>query len=159
QTFAANLRDDSGMAVLDLGEPLAEHDRAPTNPVEKARRQDDIEHGVTSRHCQRIGTKGRTMGAGRHPLAGFCGGEGCPQRESAADGLGDAHHIGSNAAALVGEEATSSPDARLDFVEDEQEAMLIAEFTQATQKWRRRHPYAAFALDRLDQNCSGLWRD
>src|SRR5262249_39309517 len=75
------------------------------------------------------------------PLAGFGGGEPSPRGDPPADGFGDAHHIGSNAAALVGEQATSSPDASLNFVEDEQEAMLIAEFTQATKKWRRRHPY------------------
>src|SRR5215472_8185505 len=99
------------MTVPDLGETLAEQDRAAANVFEEPRIQHHIEYRIANRHCQWIGAEGRAMRAGRHSLAGFCSDQASPKRKTAADRLGDAHNVGHHATALVGEEATGSPDA------------------------------------------------
>ena len=159
QAFAAHLGDDAGVAVLDLGEALAKQDRAAVDLVEKRRREHQVEHRIADRHGQRIGAEGRAMGAGGHALAGLRGGEAGADRKPAAQRLGDAHHVGRHAAALIGEEAAGAADAGLHLVEHQEQLVLVAQFAQAPQERRRHHPHAALALDRLDQDRRGFRAD
>jgi hypothetical protein len=79
--------------------------------------------------------------------------------KSAAQRLGDAHHVGCHAAALMGEEAAGAADAGLHLVEHQEQLVLVAQFAQAPQERRRHHPHAALALDRLDQDRRGFRTD
>ena len=61
---------------------------------------------------------------------------------------------------LVGEELAGAADAGLDLVEDQQQAVLVAQRAQAPQEVRRRSTlHAALALDRLDQERAGSRAD
>src|SRR5262249_60792925 len=79
--------------------------------------------------------------------------------KTAAKRLCERHDIRHNAAAFIGEHLARARDARLHLVEHEQQAMLIAQLAQATQKCRRRDTHAAFTLDRFDQNSRSLRTD
>ena len=51
-----------------------------------------------------------------------------------------------------GEHLAGAADARLHFVEDQQNAVPVAQRAQSLQEAVRRHEVTALALDRLDQN-------
>ena len=112
-----------------------------------------VEHGVADRHRQRIAAEGRAVRAGRHALGGLGGREAGAEREAAADALGDRHDVGRDAGPLIGEQFAGAADAGLDLVEDQQQAVLVAELAQrraGTAASTTRD--AALALDRLDQD-------
>ncbi len=81
------------------------------------------------------------------------------QREAAADALGDRHDVRRDARPFIGEELAGAADAALDLVEDQQQAVLVAELRAAP----CRNAFgdradAALALDRLDQDRRRLRR-
>ena len=47
-------------------------------------------------------------------------------RQAAAEALGERHHVGGDALGLVGEPRAGAADARLDLVEHEQRARVVA---------------------------------
>ena len=53
---------------------------------------------------------------------------------------------------LHGEPLAGAPEARLDFIGDEDDAVLVAEFAQAHHEFLGRHIEAALALHRLDDD-------
>ena len=73
-------------------------------------------------------------------------------RQARAQALGQRHDVGLHAPVLAGEHAAGAADARLHFVEDQQDAVLVAQRAQAGEEAVGRHDVAAFALDRLDQD-------
>ncbi len=98
--------------------------------VEEAGLQHDIEHGIRRGDRQRIAAEGRAVRAGRHAFGRFRRGEARADREAAAERLGQRHHIRRHADALIGEQLAGAAHAGLHFVEDQQEAVLVAEFAQ-----------------------------
>ena len=94
QAFAADLLDDRGVAVLQLGEALLQHQADALDILEEAWRQHDVEHGIADRHGERIAAEGRAVRAGRHALARFARRQAGAEREAAADALGDRHDVG-----------------------------------------------------------------
>ena len=80
-------------------------------------------------------------------------------REAAADALGDRHDVGRDARPFIGEELAGAADAALDLVEDQQQAVLVAELAQAPQRLRREDADAALALHGLEQDRRGLGAD
>ena len=56
---------------------------------------------------------------------------------------------------FVGEEPARPADAGLHFIEDQQQAMPVADLAQAAQECGRNEPHPAFALDRLDHDGAG----
>ena len=80
-------------------------------------------------------------------------------REAAADALGDRHDVGRDARPFIGEELAGAADAALHFVEDQEQAVLVAEFAQPLQRLRREAADAALALHGLEQDRRGLGSD
>jgi len=66
-----------------------------------------------------------------HAGGGIGGRKAGAERKSAADTLGDSHDIGSDARPFMGKQLARASDTRLDLVEDEEEAVLIAETAPA----------------------------
>ena len=62
---------------------------------------------------------------------------------------------GATPRALIGEQFAGAADAGLHFVEDQQQAALVAELAQRSQKFRRHHAHAALAHHRLDDDAGG----
>ena len=63
QPLAADLLDHGAVAILELREPLAHVETEPGDPLEEARREDDVEGGVADRHRQRIAAERRPVDA------------------------------------------------------------------------------------------------
>src|SRR5690606_29466152 len=57
---------------------------------------------------------------------------------------------------LAREPFPRSPEAGVNFIENEQRAVLITQFPQQRQKSRRRNVDATASLNRLDENCTNL---
>ena len=99
------------------------------------------------------------MGAGRHALGRFGGGQHGAQREAAADALGHRHDVGGDAHPFMGEELAGAADAGLDLVKDQQQALVIADLAQGAQEFGRNRMHAALALQGLDDQSRGLRPD
>jgi hypothetical protein len=78
--------------------------------------------------------------------------------EAGPEPLGQSHDVGLYALVLTGEHPAGPSDARLHLVEDQQDAVPVAEFAQPGQEPGRRHDVTALALDRLDQDGGDLAR-
>ncbi len=137
QPLAADLGDDVGMAVLELGEPLARERAEPRDALDETVRQHLVEHRVADRHRQRIAAEGRAVDADGQAARRVCGRQACAHREAAADALGDRHDVGRRAGMLIGEQFAGAADAGLDLVVDQQQAARVAQRSQAPQKRRR----------------------
>jgi hypothetical protein len=110
--------------------------------LQEAIGQDDVEHGIADGHGERIAAIGRTMRAGLHAGGGLCGGKAGAEREAAADALGDRHDVGRDARPFMGEELAGAADAGLDLVEDQQQAVFVAELAKRLhefREWRGAH--------------------
>ena len=73
-------------------------------------------------------------------------------RQARAEPLRERHDVRHDAEVLRGEHLAGAADARLHFVEDQQNAVPVAQRAQALQEAIRRHQVTALALDRLDQD-------
>ena len=156
QAFAAHFRDHRSVAILELGQPLLEQQRILAHPVEEAVRRHHVEHGVGDRHRQRIAAESRAVGAGGHALARFRRRQAGADRKAAAERLGQRHDVGRDAGVLIGEHVAGAADAGLYFVENQQQAVVVAQLAQRAQECMRHHPHAAFAHDRLDHDGGGI---
>ena len=88
----------------------------------------------------------------RHALGRLGGGQAGAEREAAADALGERHDVGRDARPLIGEELAGAADAGLHLVEDQQQAVLVAERAELAQELAGDQADAALALDRLDHD-------
>ncbi|GBD12970.1 hypothetical protein HRbin24_00991 [bacterium HR24] len=79
----------------------------------------------------------------------------CQQRsdgETAAQALGQGHHVGRGVVELVGEEGAAAAQSRLHLVQHEEDARLAAPLPHLTQVVGRRNDDAVLALHRLQQH-------
>ncbi len=159
QSLAAHLGDQRRMPVADFREPLLEQEPGLVHALEEALLQHHVEHRIGHRHRQRIAAEGRAVRARGHALGRRFGGQTRADRKAAADALGDRHDVGLDARPLIGEQLADAADAGLHLVEDQHQLVLVGELAQAAQKTALRHPHAAFALDRLDDDRAGLRPD
>lgn len=75
---------------------------------------------------------------------------------AAGDGLSKSHKIRLNVSPLVAEHFTSTANARLDLITDEQHVVLLAQSRNLAQVVIVRHNYACLALDGFDNESSSL---
>ena len=160
QAFAAHLGDHRGVAILEFRQPLLEQ------PAKSARTRSrkpsaghHVDHRIADRHRQRIAAEGRAMRAGGHALAGFRRRQTGADRKAAAERLGDGHDVGSDPGMLISEQIAGAANAGLDLVEDQQQAVVVAQLAQRAQKCVRHDAHAALAHHRLDQDGGGLGPD
>ncbi len=92
---------------------------------------------------------------GRRRFAGQAGAE----RKAAADTLGNRHDIRLDVGPFMGKELAGAAVAALDLVENQQEAVLVAQIAQALQALIGDNADAAFTLHRFDQNAGGFRSD
>ena len=153
QALAAHLGDHRAVAILDLGEPLLEQQRHLA-----ARRRGSRRPSITSSTAlptaiaSGLPPKVEPCVPAVMPLAASLGGETGADRKAAAERLGDRHDVGRHAGMLIGEQLAGAAHAALHFVEDQQQAVLVAELAQARAGSVRHDAHAAFALHRLDQD-------
>ena len=81
------------------------------------------------------------------------------RHHAAAQRLAEDKAVRNDALVLEGEHLARAPEPGLDLIEDEQDVVLVAEASEASQKAGRRHDDAGLALDRLDQNGDGVLGD
>ena len=79
-------------------------------------------------------------------------GDDAGERQAAGEALADAHDVGLDAVVLARPHRAGAPDAGLHLVDDEQDAVRVAQRAQVGQPAGRRHDVAALALDRLDED-------
>ena len=79
-----------------------------------------------------------------------------PQATPPASGLGQRDDVGQHLPVLVRVPAAGPAHAGLHLVEDQQQLVLVGQLAQSFQVAGRRQVDAAFALDRLDQDGTGL---
>ena len=144
------------MPVSQFGEALLHQQAVPPYLLEKALAGDDIEHGIGRGHGELIATKSRAMRAGGHALGRFRGRQARADREAAAKRLGQRHDVGFDAGVLIGEQIAGAADAGLHFVENQQQAVIVAKLAQRAQEIVRHDAHATLAHHRLDDDCSGF---
>src|SRR5262249_23714695 len=86
----------------------------------------------------------------------FGPGEGYSQGQSSSDSLGDAHNVRLNSEVLHCPHPAGPPHARLDFVDDQQDAILIANPAQLWQKIGGRDYIPALTHYRLAHDARGV---
>ncbi len=79
-------------------------------------------------------------------------GDDAGQRQPAGQALADAHDVGLDAVVLARPHRAGAADAGLHLVDDEQDAVLVAQPAQVGEPAGGRHDVAALALDRLDED-------
>ncbi len=135
-----------------MAERLAEHVGAP----------DQVFVGQHPQHRQRRGRADRVTAecaavqAGGEQVRGSTDGQTGSDRQTAAEALGQRHHIGGDAVVLVGEERAGAADPGLHLVEDQQRAVPGGEFAGRDQVTGRRDDDTALPHDRLQEHRSGV---
>ncbi len=97
------------------------------------------------------------MGAG-NPIHDFGTGHADAEGHSGSDALGDADHVRLDAGMLDGPPLSSPTCAALDFVDDEENAVTIADGTQFAHEVVRSNDITAFALDWFDEDSCYFFR-
>src|SRR5262245_58029430 len=105
----------------------------------------------------RITAERAGVGAGS-PIHDSLASDDRPQRHAAGNTLGQAHDIGYDSPMLHREHLASPTHARLHFIGNQQNAVLVAQLAQFTMKLWRRHDIATFALYRFDNDAGYFLR-
>ena len=159
QPLAAHLGHQLRMRLGDRAEALVQDLAAFAHPGEKAVLQHDVQNGVRHRAGERVAAEGRAVGARGHGGSSGGGGEAGADREPAAQTLGDGRDVGTHAGLFAGEQRPRAAHAGLDLVEDQEQAMLVAQGAEPLQALGRHRADAAFPLDRLDHDGAGRGAD
>ena len=99
------------------------------------------------------------MASGRHGGADRLRGEAGADRKAAAKSLGRRHDVRGDARPFMREQAPGAAHAALHLVEQEQDAVLVAQGPQVPQERPGDLAHAALAHDRLDHDTGGLLPD
>ncbi|CRP56146.1 hypothetical protein PAERUG_P6_East_of_England_6_IMP_1_03_09_02483 [Pseudomonas aeruginosa] len=108
-------------------------------------------HRRTGGHGHLVAAEGAGVGTGL-PLVQPFAVDHHRQRQAAADGLGQHHHVGDDAGVLEGEHPAGTGEAALDLVDDQRHPGLLGDPPQAAQPVEIGRDHAALALDHLDDH-------
>ena len=125
-------------------------------PLDEALLLDHVEHGergglrngIADVRSSDRGVAGRVHDLGGADHAG--------ERQPGGDRLRDRHQVGLDAVVLRGEHSTGASEARLHLVDDEDDAVLVADPAQPDEEVARRGEEAGLALDGLDDERGDL---
>ncbi|MEN3366277.1 MAG: voltage-gated potassium channel [Burkholderiales bacterium] len=107
---------------------------------------------------QRIAVVGAALIAGfEHRDLFAC--EQCRERYTAADAFAKRHDVRDDIGQLIGKQFAGAAHAGLDFIDDQQYALLLREGTQGLHEFARCRNNAAFALHRLEHDGNRLVAD
>ena len=121
--------------------------------------------GQHSQHRQRRGgahrvaAEGAAVQARRHQVGGRADRQARPDRQPAAQALGQGDHVGCDAVVLVGEERSGAADPGLHLVEHQQCAVAAGDLAGRGQVAGRRDDHAALPHDRLEEHRGGVVAD
>ena len=93
------------------------------------------------------------------PLAASRVARQAPTGKPPPSALAKRHDVGRDAGALIGEQFAGAAHAALHLVEDQQQAVLVAQLAQRPEERRLDDAHAALAHQRLDQDRGGLGAD
>ena len=79
--------------------------------------------------------------------------------ETAANALGDRHHIGGNAGPFIGKQPAGPAHAALHLVEKKKQPVFVGDLAQSLKVILLGGPDPALALHRFDQKCRGFVPD
>ncbi len=113
---------------------------------------ESIEHAKRCGACHRIARIGAANAAGLRRIHDLGAADHARQRKAARQRFGACHQVRLHAEMLHGKPFARAPEARLDFIGNQHNAMLVAELAQPHQKFFRRNVKSAFALHRLDDD-------
>ncbi len=159
QAFAAQFFEHARMFGDQSRQLLAEIVGDVAHMFEESLRQHDVEHGVADGHPERIAAESRAVRAHGHAFGRFRRRQTRAHRITGADTLRDRHDVRRHVRPFMGKKLARAADTRLDLVEDEKHAVLVADAAQAAQEFVRHGTDAAFALDRFNQDRRGLLGD
>ena len=96
------------------------------------------------------------MGAGK-PVHDLGAGDERRERQAAGNALGDGDHVGGDAGVFDGPPLAGASHAGLDFVDDQQDAVLVADAAEFLEESGGRGKVSAFALDGFDDDGGALF--
>src|SRR6266702_3987087 len=142
--------------LLNPGMEARQHPSADCGGVLQAFALENVEGGERSGNGHRIAAKRAGMRT-RRPVHDFGARHADAQRHSRRNALGDADDVGLDAGVLDGPPLSGSAGAGLDVIGDQQNAMPVADAPNLLQENVGRDDVAAFALDRLQNDCGNLF--
>src|SRR5436309_6376563 len=101
---------------------------------------------------QRTSSECRAVHAGMHAARNAIGREDCAKRQSCGERLGDGHDIGVHAVMLISKISPGSPQATLNFIENQQRSGALAQLPRQLKEFLAEWPDSAFALNCLQAN-------
>src|SRR5213593_2488647 len=149
ETAAANI-DDGGLPVphaLDLGEQVFPHPRG-IRDIFFFQEPDGFQGG---RQTYRISAECRSMGA-RFPRHDFRASHRYAQRHAGGDTFRDGDDVRMKVEMFEREHLPGATHTALDFVGNQENAVLAGDLLELWKKIRRRNDIAAFALNGFDHN-------
>src|SRR5206468_1387290 len=103
---------------------------------------------------QRTSSECRAVHAGMHAARNAIGREDCAKRQSCGERLGDGHDIGVHAVMLISKISPGSPQATLNFIENQQRSGALAQLPRQLQEFLAQRPDSALTLNGLKANCA-----
>ena len=116
---------------------------------------DDVDGGKGGGDGHGVSSEGGGVRAGK-PVHDFGAGDEGGERQAAGDALGYGDHVRGDAGVFDGPPLTGASHAGLDFVDDQQDAVLVADAAQFLEESRGRGKVSAFALDGFDDDGGAL---
>ena len=158
EAAAADVHDRALAALFRVPELLPEPLPRLADPLEEAAVHDLGKRLEPEAARDRVAPEGGSVVPGfderRDPFAHENG----PERQAAAEGLGERHEIGHNAHLLEDEEVPGAPEPRLNLVENEHRAHAVGRGARGSRVLFRQRDDSPFAEDRLQEDPGHLRR-